>query len=54
MPSPVAIQTMFERVNGYGGIILVDYRGQVAFAYNTPHMAVAWTDEDGQTHARIT
>jgi len=49
-----AIQTMFERVNGYGGIILVDYRGQVAFAYNTPHMAVAWTDEDGQTHARIT
>ena len=48
-----AIRTMFERVNGYGGIILADYRGQVAFAYNTPHMAVAWSDENGGVHARI-
>lgn len=49
----LAINTMFERVGGYGGIILVDYRGQIAFAYNTPHMAVAWSDENGNIHARI-
>jgi len=48
-----AIKTMYERAGGYGGIILVDYRGQIAFAYNTPHMAVAWSDENGDIHARI-
>ena len=42
-----AIRTMHERVSGYGGVIVVDYRGQTAFAYNTPHMAAAWTDEHG-------
>jgi beta-aspartyl-peptidase (threonine type) len=48
-----AIHTMYERVGGYGGIILVDYRGELAFAYNTPHMAAAWVGEDGQVHSRI-
>jgi isoaspartyl peptidase/L-asparaginase-like protein (Ntn-hydrolase superfamily) len=44
---------MYERVGGYGGLILVDHRGQTAFAYNTPHMSVAWVDADGNIHARI-
>jgi beta-aspartyl-peptidase (threonine type) len=48
-----AVKYMFERVGGYGGIILVDYRGEIAFAYNTPHMAVAWVGEEGHVHARI-
>ena len=48
-----AINYMFERVGGYGGIILVDYRGELAFAYNTPHMTVAWVGEEGHVHARI-
>lgn len=48
-----AIRTMYERVGGYGGIILVDYRGQLAFAYNTPHMAAAWVDEHGRIQSRI-
>jgi beta-aspartyl-peptidase (threonine type) len=48
-----AIRYLHERVGGYGGIILVDYRGEVAFAYNTPHMAVAWISDDGQVCARI-
>jgi beta-aspartyl-peptidase (threonine type) len=48
-----AIRTMYERVGGYGGIILVDYRGQIAFAYNTPHMAAAWVDEHGRIQSRI-
>lgn len=49
----LAIRTMHDRVNGYGGLIIVDYRGQTAFAYNTPHMAVAWIDEDYKIQARI-
>jgi beta-aspartyl-peptidase (threonine type) len=48
-----AVKYMFERVGGYGGIILVDYRGELAFSYNTPHMAVAWVGEEGHVHARI-
>ena len=48
-----AVKTMHERVGGYGGLILVDYRGQTAFAYNTPHMSVAWVDEHGEVHARV-
>lgn len=48
-----AIKTMFDRTGGYGGIILLDRTGQRAFAYNTPHMAVAWADEHGDIHARI-
>jgi beta-aspartyl-peptidase (threonine type) len=48
-----AIRYMFERVGGYGGLIIVDYRGQIAFAHNTPRMAVAWPDETGHIQARI-
>lgn len=48
-----AIRVLFERTGGYGGLIVVDYRGEVAFSYNTPHMAVAWSDEHGDIHARI-
>ncbi len=48
-----AIETLFERVHGYGGVIVVDRDGQVGFAYNTPHMAVAWVEPDGTVQARI-
>lgn len=48
-----AIKVMFERVGGYGGLILVDYRGEMAFSYNTPHMAAAWVNEGGGVFARI-
>ncbi len=48
-----AIRTLFERVGGYGGVIVADRHGQVGFAYNTPHMAVAWVEPDGTVRARI-
>jgi len=48
-----AIRYMYERVGGYGGLILVDHRGETAFAYNTQHMAVAWVDARGAVHARV-
>lgn len=48
-----AIKAMHARVGGYGGLIVIDHDGNAAFAYNTPHMAVAWADEHGEIHARI-
>ncbi|MBN2305625.1 MAG: isoaspartyl peptidase/L-asparaginase [Anaerolineae bacterium] len=48
-----AIRTLYERTGGYGGLIMVDHRGETAFAYNTPHMAVAWVDADYKVQARI-
>ncbi|NLX08503.1 MAG: hypothetical protein GXY36_02500 [Chloroflexi bacterium] len=48
-----AIAYLHRRVGGYGGIIVVDRAGNTAFAYNTPHMAVAWTDAQGAIHAQI-
>ncbi len=48
-----AMQVMRTRTKGYGGLIVVDHQGRTAFAYNTPHMAVAWVDEDYRIQARI-
>ncbi len=48
-----AVDLMHRRVGGYGGIIVVDRDGRTSFAYNTPYMAVAWADENGEIHARI-
>lgn len=48
-----AIRVLHERTGGYGGIIVVDRTGRVGFAYNTPHMAVAWVQDDGTIHAQI-
>ena len=35
-----------KRLNGHGGIILVDTRGRFGMAYNTPRMAWALTTEE--------
>jgi len=49
-----AIQVLQERTGGFGGIIVVDRQGRTGYAYNTPHMAVAWAQEDGTIRAQIT
>ncbi len=36
------------RIGGEGGVILVDARGRLGFAYNTPRMSRAWVDQDGE------
>jgi L-asparaginase / beta-aspartyl-peptidase len=48
-----AIQHMENRVQGYGGLILIDKNGNPGFAHNTPHMAAAWYDETGTLHTYI-
>ncbi len=40
--APAAIQYLQRRLSGQGGIILLDCRGRVGMAHNTPRMAWAW------------
>jgi beta-aspartyl-peptidase (threonine type) len=46
-----AIKRLAERVNGLGGIIVLDHRGNVGCAYNTPRMARAWVTPEGEIAA---
>ena len=40
-----SVQLLRDRVEGLGGIILLNRQGQVGFAYNTPRMAFAYMQE---------
>ncbi|MFN8471442.1 MAG: isoaspartyl peptidase/L-asparaginase [Anaerolineae bacterium] len=41
-----AIEILARKVQGIGGIILLDHEGRVGHAYNTEHMAYAYLTED--------
>lgn len=43
-----AVETMRERVNGYGGLIMVDSKGSLGYHFNTPRMAYAYVDGEGR------
>jgi len=43
--APDAIHYLHRRLNGHGGIILLDQRGRIGVAHNTPRMAWAWRTE---------
>lgn len=47
------IEKLQNKVNGLGGIIGIDFRGEYAFAHNTPKMAHAYAKENGEIEARI-
>jgi beta-aspartyl-peptidase (threonine type) len=40
-----AIERLEQRVHGLGGVILIDVRGRVGYAFNTPRMAYAYRVE---------
>jgi beta-aspartyl-peptidase (threonine type) len=40
-----AIDLLYTRIQGFGGLILIDRWGQIGFAYNTPHMSYAFIKE---------
>src|SRR5271169_1948855 len=42
-----ALYYMKTRLNGHGGMIVVDARGRIGLAHNTPRMAWALTSNDG-------
>jgi beta-aspartyl-peptidase (threonine type) len=41
-PAEAAIHILGQRVDGRGGLIMIDRAGRVGYAYNTPHMARAY------------
>lgn len=43
------IQQLANRVDGLGGVITIDHKGQYGWAYNTPKMAFAYWNEETQT-----
>ncbi len=49
----MAIDYMYNRVEGFGGMILIDKDGNVGFYHNTPHMAAAWIDDEGSLRTYI-
>ncbi len=42
-----------ERIQGSGGVIVLDHEGRSGFAYNTPYMARAYVLADGTIEAAI-
>ncbi len=47
------IKRLAERVDGLGGIILVDKQGNIGHAFNTPRMARAWVTADGEIESAV-
>lgn len=47
-----AVRVLESRTKGRGGIILVDGKGEIGFAFNTPHMAHAYINE-GMTEPQV-
>lgn len=43
-----------KKVNGLGGIIVIDKNGNYGISYNTEKMAFAYVDEKDQIVARVT
>lgn len=41
----LAMDLLYTRVQGFGGLILIDRWGQIGFAYNTQHMTYAFIKE---------
>jgi beta-aspartyl-peptidase (threonine type) len=48
-----AINYLQQRVQGYGGVIMISPQGDYGFAHNTPRMAFAYADDDGNALADI-
>jgi len=49
----MAVDLLYRRVKGRGGIILIDREGRYGWAHNTPKMAFAFVDDSNQVVARM-
>lgn len=47
------IEYLRQRVDGLGGVIVLDRMGEAGYAFNTPHMAIAYIDAQGKTTISI-
>lgn len=48
-----SMNVLLKRGKGYGGVIMLSPQGEYGFAHNTPRMAFAYADDDGQVQSRI-
>lgn len=48
-----AVGILGDRVQGHGGLILLDHEGGPGIAFNTPAMARAWVKPDGSIAAEV-
>ncbi len=48
-----AVRVLVERVQGQGGLIVVDHNGNIGFAHSTPYLSAAWIAPDGSVQAAI-
>jgi beta-aspartyl-peptidase (threonine type) len=48
-----AVRVLEARVRGLGGVILIDRHGHYGLAHNTPRMAFAYAEPEGQITAGI-
>jgi beta-aspartyl-peptidase (threonine type) len=46
--APASIEYLHRRLGGHGGIILLDRRGRIGLAHNTPRMAWAWRNQEAR------
>jgi beta-aspartyl-peptidase (threonine type) len=42
----LAVQLLWEKVEGLGGLIMIDRKGDIGHSFNTPKMAYAYLSED--------
>lgn len=47
------LEYLEARVNGLGGLILIDHAGRCAAGFNTPRMIHGWIEHGGETHCRL-
>jgi beta-aspartyl-peptidase (threonine type) len=47
------IRRLHDEVGGMGGVIALDARGRIGFAFNTTHLAVAFVDSEGKSDVRL-
>lgn len=48
-----AVELMALRVNGHGGLIMIDSSGRLGYYFNTPRMAYAYVDGDGRRASSV-
>jgi beta-aspartyl-peptidase (threonine type) len=53
LAAQMAVEILDQRVQGWGGIILIDKNGQYGFAHNTTKMAFAYAHPSGEIIAQI-
>ena len=48
-----AVMVDLAAIGGYGGVIAVDRKGEIAMPFNSDGMYRGWVDESGELQVRI-